>query len=113
MVDVAQDVSHTANVVPIGSRAQRLSLIAEPGCGLRDDLEFTFDGGPGLPVHQIRFEIHVVEELVDVIDAFQDVLKVRLGVSKKQRGPLPTPACGQALSSMLARIDRRGLQEGR
>lgn len=115
MVDVAEDVSHAPDVVPVGAWAKCFGFLPEADGGLRDDLEFTFDGGSRFTVGEVAVDIGVLEELVDVVDAFEDVLKVGAGVFRRQGWPLRGPASGREVSSSLVRRDRprrRGGQPG-
>ena len=113
VIDMAQDVSQTPDVLPVWSGAEGIGLVTEPDGGLRDDLELTLHGRSCLPVGQVGFEIHVDEIAADVLDALQDVPEMRPGISRTRQWTLRAPAYGRGLSSIQARTDRLRLRGGR
>jgi hypothetical protein len=86
VVPVPQYIPHTAEALPINARTQAIPIISQANRSL-DDLHLPLHGGLCFLIPAIGIKVHIAEKCIDIIDAFEDVPQVLVGVSKRQEPP--------------------------
>jgi len=87
MIRVPEEVTHASISLPINLRKGLRIGYFQPYNSLSKNLNLSFDGSSCFLVSLVRRKIHILKELVDQVDAFQNVVEVLVGVDKRQELP--------------------------
>src|SRR5580698_10069809 len=84
---MTQPVADAANIAPRNSGAKRLRIVLQPDRRFADDEHLAFNRSLSLLVLPVSVNIHAENELLDALDAFNDIGKMRFQVVKRHEWP--------------------------